>query len=326
MNIQSNYTYIPKTTSLSVNKKSSISYLNFRGVEGDSVQFSRKYISSPYARIKGACNMQLLKDSTDRDIYKKVPAMRGKTFTKEDYKSLSKEEKEYLREIINQPYYEKPNSIPRGCTSTIKDDRNFFIGISKKLKKKLDKEYPEGWSFISLGGSPSIFAQTLGYMGEDTKELPFSFESALYSSYDNIDMGKYLDDLGITEDYLYDGKKKIVADYAWSGTSLKAIEIKMLQCDHCNANVEYEKMQDLLKDDLSEKEKHKLFGFFFEEENIKAYSSCPSMHKPDMYDVERMKNEYGWNMSTKLMNFALIDYFESNKGFKNILKRFIEQD
>ena len=49
------------------------------------------------------------------------------------------------------------------------------------------------------------------------------------------------------------------------------------------------------------------------------------MHKPDMYDVERIKNEYGWNMSTKLMNFALIDYFESNKGFKNILKRFIEQ-
>lgn len=326
MNIQPIYTNIPRISSLQTNNKPIFSAPKFRGLESDTFEYSRKYMNTPYARLEGACNTQILKDSTDKDIYKNVPAMRKKTFTKEDYKSLSKEEKEYLRGVINKPYYEKPNSIQRGCTSTIKDDRNFFIGISKKLKKKLDKEHPEGWSFISLGGSPSIFAQILAYMGEDTKELPFSFESALYSSYDDIDMGKYLDDLGITEDYLYDGKKKIVADYAWSGTSLKAIEIKMLQCDHCNANVEYKKMQDLLKDDLSEKEKHKLFRFFFEEENIKAYSSCPSMHKPDMYDVERINNEYGWNMSTKLMNFALIDYFESNKGFKNILKRFIEQD
>lgn len=320
MNIQSNYTYIPKASTIYLkNNKVTTFVPKFKGLDNDTVQFSRKYLTSPYARIEGACNLYLIKEQIDKDVYMKVPAMRGKTFTKEDYKSLNKEEKEYLREIIDTPYYDKPNSVPRGASSTIRQDRDFFIKLSKKMKKKLDKDYPEGWSFISLGGSPSVFAKTLEYMGEDAKELPFSFESALYSAYNDINMEKYLDDLSITKEYLNDGKKKIVTDFTWSGNSLRAIEIKMRKCEHFNSNVEYESLQDLIRKDLSDKEKYKLFDFFLLNEHIKAYSSAPSMHEPDMYDVERINNEYEWSISAKLMNFALIDYFERKNFIKNTI-------
>lgn len=320
MNIQSNYTYIPKASTIYLkNNKVTTFVPKFKGLDNDTVQFSRKYLTSPYARIEGACNLYLIKEQIDKDVYMKVPAMRGKTFTKEDYKSLNKEEKEYLREIIDTPYYDKPNSVPRGASSTIRQDRDFFIKLSKKMKKKLDKDYPEGWSFISLGGSPSVFAQTLSYMGEDSKELPFSYACTLYNNFENVDMDKYLDDVGITREYLNDGKKKILTDYVWSGTSLNKMENIMYENDRYNENVEVRKLQDLLPDDLPSHEDRKIKLFFFEQEHIKAYSSCPSMHKPDMYDVERMNKEYQWSMSAKLMNFALIDYFERKNFIKNTI-------
>ena len=49
------------------------------------------------------------------------------------------------------------------------------------------------------------------------------------------------------------------------------------------------------------------------------------MHKPDMYNVERMNKEYQWSMSAKLMNFALIDHFERKNFIKNALAEFLNK-
>ena len=319
MNIQTNYTYIPKTASLSTNQKIASFPPIFKGIESDTVEISRKHLRSPFSRKEGACHVHILTEQIDKDVYEKIPAMRNKYFTEEDYKTLNKGEKEYLREVINQTYYDKPYSVRKVACSSIKNDRDFFIKLSKQMKKKLDKDYPEGWSFISLGGSPSVFAKTLSYMGNDVIELPFSYAGTMYKDFDKLDMGKYLDDLGITNEYLNDGKKKVLTDYVWSGTSLKKMADIMKESNHFNENVEVRKLQELLPDDLSKTENRMLNEFFFEAENIKSYSSCPCMHKPDMYDVERINNEYEWNMSTKLMNFALIDYFERKNFLKNTI-------
>ncbi|MBR3889541.1 hypothetical protein IKJ53_03410, partial [bacterium] len=246
-------------------------------------------------------------------ILKKIPAMRGQKFTQEDYYSLSKSEKNYLRNILEKPLWDTTNY------SSIRNDRDFFIYISENIKETLDAEYPDGWSLITLGGSPSLFAQILTFMGEDVKELPFSYEATMCSKFKNVDMSKYFNDLGITKEYLNDGKQKIVTDYVCTGVSLNKIREIMTENGYTNDNVVFEDLQDLLPYDLPKKENYMLNTFFLERENIKSYSTCPNMHYPEMYDVERMNNECEWNMSTKLMNFALIDYFE---GEKDIMRKF----
>lgn len=82
-------------------------------------------------------------------------------FNIQDYKNLSKTEKEFISENI-------PNEI--------KELAMVNVGVGIALKQAFDDKYGEGnYKFISLGTSPALTAKVMELMGADVVYLPMSY-------------------------------------------------------------------------------------------------------------------------------------------------------
>ena len=141
-------------------------------------------------------------------------------FTIQDYKNLSKTEKEFISENI-------PNEI--------KELAMVNVGVGIALKQAFDDKYSEGnYKFISLGTSPALTAKVMELMGADVVYLPMSYAHTTCtkhwlqeSPYIHFYKG-YMENIGLTNENLRkENKRGIICDYTVSGRSLELSEFML---------------------------------------------------------------------------------------------------
>ena len=141
-------------------------------------------------------------------------------FNIQDYKNLSKTEKEFISENI-------PNEI--------KELAMVNVGVGIALKQAFDDKYGEGnYKFISLGTSPALTAKVMELMGADVVYLPMSYAHTTCTKHwlqesPYIDFYKgYMENIGLTNENLRkENKRGIICDYTVSGRSLELSEFML---------------------------------------------------------------------------------------------------
>jgi len=271
--------------------------------------------------------------SIKSEIYSKVPALKNKTFGMEEYKQLHDGDKQYLRELIQSEYencYKQDFSREDvKIKSSIKNDADFFLNISDKIKTVLKKDHPEGYNLIALGRSPAIFAKIMQYQGDDVKIIPFS-RISVDNNYHNIDFKEYFAKFGLTNEALaLSPNKTVIFDYFISphfdstGTIYKLINaLKSAQIPVRNLNErEHGKLNlnpnlyidsfyrvMLTNSKIFSNAEFKLLDKYFGDNHIKTYSVCPKMECEDNYkNIEKFLNDFEWSCPAKLINFAILD-------------------
>lgn len=284
---------------------------NLAPLNRDVVSFSQRQRKT-YERRGGMCEHHFKNVLEPEDIYKRIPLMMENEFTPESYKKLSEKDKDFLRGFLDEEYMSSFNSPVRLYDEyyerTIERDMQLFLKISQRLKQKLDKKYPQGYKFISIGGSAAIFADILKMLKAESFIVPYSKSVANYpDDYCQLDFKKYFEAIGLSKEYLNDGKKNIFTDFRSSGRTFELFKKEMekafgqVECEP----VEFKK---LIADIASEEELFLIEDFFFDRQQIKSYSTCPDMKRAVQYqNAQKMKEEFCWPLSAKLMHFALID-------------------
>lgn len=262
----------------------------------------------------------------DKEIFEKLPFLKKlKTFTEKDYQGLSKNEKEYLNEVTERIYNNKPlyYKCPEEVVErSIKRDFTDIMKASECIKSALDKKYKNGYIFVSIGGSPSIFAKTLEQMGVETIILPFSKKN-LAGNISKIDFKKYFAKFGLTEDFMKNSKKQIVfADYVSTHETFNVFNKILDENGLKSKKTSLESIWSLFSETPSKTLKENkinsgFFGFFeqffFNNHGIKAYRPCPKINDKNCAEfynkIDEANKKFGWDLTTKLMNFSIIDFF-----------------
>lgn len=275
----------------------------------DTVSFSSNFFNTKdikYTRHGGWCEFFYKKQGLETEICKKVPVMKNKTFTSEDYKKLTEQEKDYLRSFLNNDYMKTSGLV--NDNYTIERDMQRFLKILIKLKKDLDKKYPDGWKFVAIGGSPSLFAKILEELGADTIIIPYSKIAHYYEGADDIDFDKYFNDIGFRKEDLNPKTTMIYADYIDTGRTMNMFKNNILKTGRALPNDKYVNFSDLLNGIIDEDEIDVIDDMFLNRMQIASYSPCPSMEKPELYkNASKLWQNFEWNFTTKLMNFAVLD-------------------
>lgn len=284
-----------------------------------------KYFSTENIRLGGSCLDYYMSNDYDSSLLAQIPLLKNKTFTPEIYHKLTNEEKDFLRKIINHPYQVLNPQIQWADENrTIKNDMKFFVKMSKKLKKILDKWNPEGWKMIGIGGSPSIFCEILKYLGEDTVNIPFS-KSVLKDTlnYSKINFNKYFSEVGLNKEILNTGKQNIYTDFCASGHTMKIFKDLLKDTNLLKNEDKFVDFIKLFRNSLSYKQENLLNNHFLYDQEIKSYATCPRMKTADKY-INYMDNSknFKWSITAKLMHFAIIDHFENTltKRLKRLVK------
>ena len=279
--------------------------------QGANNSFSTRCIGDPYKFY----------DSTviKNFVYKNVPILEDKKFGQKEYGMLVDKNKEFLNEIIERGY---GSSLLRN----IKDDAGFLITISNKMRSVWDNEHPEGYHLCLLGGSPSVFERIMTYQGhKDVSNIPFTTAGAKA----DIDYAKFFSKFGLTKESVEKTDKPIIFfDYFLSpvgdkyGTLDKLIE----SLSRAKINIKPDRNRamnmHLGKNLIVDSFGRVLYGtnkfmsseamlmdeYFLFESHIKSYATCPRMDSAEHFkNVDKIKDEYEWSLSAKLMNFALLD-------------------
>lgn len=174
-------------------------------------------------------NNQLTTDVVDIDplvrkenIAKKIFERKGK-FDIEKYQSLSKVEKEIIREVSH-------HSVKIAASENVEQ------GL--KLKKQLDRLYGKNkYVFVCIGTSPACIARVMEFSGVETKYIPISGLGKAIN-YNNInrclqdtnEYTRFLTEQGISnEEIEKSGKKYLFFDYINSGKTLEFFQQIMEQ-------------------------------------------------------------------------------------------------
>lgn len=83
-----------------------------------------------------------------------------KQFSIADYKQLTIEQIEILRNNLSKELIKA---------------RDVTMIFSANIKSKLNKEYPNGYIFVSIGRSPAVIGKALEYQGIEVKYCPISY-------------------------------------------------------------------------------------------------------------------------------------------------------
>lgn len=265
-------------------------------------------------------------------VYNQVSIMSNKIFSVQEYKSLTNLDKKYLDEVITKGY-ECTN-----CTSsisnhsitssqrTVMEDAKFFIDISDKMHSVWNKEHPQGYHACFIGASPSIFERIMTYQGHNNvSNIPFTRTGA--SS--NIDYKDYFSKFGLTKEIVKNTNKPIIFfDYFISPAgdksqtlgklinSLNSAGINELSEINRASNVNihknlivdsFHRMLFTNKELFSTPERELMEDYFLFKKNIKSYATCPRMETAEHFNnADKIKEDYEWSLSAKLMNYALI--------------------
>lgn len=269
-------------------------------------------------------------------IYNQVSIMSNKIFGVQEYKSLTSLNKKCLDEAITKGYEctNRNSSISNhpvtSSQRTIMEDAKFFIDISDKMRSVWNKEHPKGYNVCFIGASPSIFERIMAYQGHNNvSNIPFTRTGA--SS--NIDYKDFFSKFGLTKEIVDNTDKPIIFfDYFISPAadksqtlgklinSLKSAGINGLSEENRASNVNINKnliidsfhRMLLTNKEFNNSEKNLMEDYFLFKENIKSYATCPQMETAEHFEnVDKIKENYEWSLSAKLMNYALIKQIQN---------------
>lgn len=271
-------------------------------------------------------------DAIKNAVYREVPVIRNNVFGLKEYKSLTEKSKEFLNDIIEKSYEcpewagtsslnESGEIIPQ---RSLKDDANLFIDISNKMRSVWDKEHQDGYNLIFLGASPSVFERIMAYQGHDVLSIPFSRPGADSS----IDYKEFFSKFGLTKEFIdKSNKPSIIFDYfiapLQDNNQTLGKLVKALNSAGIEAHPDkYRAMNMQLNKNLIADSFHRIFvdsvfnnsdtkvmeDYFLFNNHIKSYATSPLMDSAEHFkNADKIKDEYEWSLSAKLMNFALID-------------------
>lgn len=149
---------------------------------------------------------------------------RSKEFGVNEYANLTKSELEILRKVTSGAF-DDDEDILGFVNFVYQMDRTQKIGAA--YSKKLDELYPNGYTLVTVGRSPSLLGKYLEFQGKDVKYVPISnireveiFPSAVVQNYKN-----YFDSIGLTKEFIDKSETPIViTDFVDSGLSMKNFE------------------------------------------------------------------------------------------------------
>lgn len=312
MNINSQFGFVQEAVSKYAPKVGAFVNDNVYGVtmtaplKKDTAIFS-KSLSKLFERKEGfACTY--FDFQKEKEILEKLPVFRNKnTFGIEEYKNLTSQEREYLDKLSNEvycvrkPYYFANQEMHR----TVNDDADFLIKIADEAKKSLDEKYPEGYKFIGIGGSPSIFSKIYEYEGFGTKNIPYNWHAAGA----DFDYVSYFEKLGLNEKTLKDSKEKILfVDFVKTGKTFDNLKETLNKHNLVNKeNTAFVSFMELLDRKIPFADYSTMKDYYFESEAIKSFCPCPDMGSVESWrNVDKMKEAFNWSNSTKLMNYVLL--------------------
>ena len=276
----------------------------------DEVSFtSHKYRRSEdeYIRVS-ASDKEDLKRNVPRIIW-------SNTFEKEEYDALTEREKTYLRKLVNKKYSHIDIYNKGDFDATINKDMLYIKDTAKKMSTKLKTIHPKGHTLIAIGGSPAIFAKFMEYEGEDVKIVPFSKDAENPLTKHGIAWEEYFEELGIDKNFIKEREKSnkriVIMDYVASGETKEQI-MKAFK----KAGL-YSKRNMYFIDTsyLTETNSHvRTTNFFLASAHISAYCPCPEIKKYiDYKNITDLESGFKWNLTTKLINFAYLDYVNTQK-------------
>ncbi len=204
---------------------------------------------------------------------------------------------------------------------------------AEKVKKELDKLYGKNnYVLIAIGRSISSIAETLGYMGVNTKIIPLSglrrrevkdIPVNSLNTYKSFLVQKGLSKTDLSKNK---NKKYVLIDYAYYGRTLDRAE-ELLKKDEMLGNAQNlvsMRINDILGDDYETKQFRTLFKF----NRFKNFSYVGRLHVDNLKDVynqclpERVK-EFQGNISKGLRKLFWFNVFDSLKEKNYRLSKII---
>lgn len=225
--------------------------------------------------------------------------------------------------------------------SRLIEHRNAAIILSNIVKKNLDKLYPNGYVFASIGRSPAVIGKALEYQGNKVKYCPISNLGRVPSVYDgfldkvsNLPTEKvqkykeYLNSINLTEQEIKNTQNTYVfTDFCGSGDSLKNFQL-LLERPEINLkseNIHYKALnKDILLNESTQDMSIRFEGGQYNIDEfiykylqqlgfkLEVYPHIRRLPYENLDEIQEiMKKPY--YRGSKKMNFALIDYF-AQKG------------
>lgn len=184
--------------------------------------------------------------------------------------------------------------------------------LYKTMKANLVKKFPKGFTFVSVGRSPSVLAKTLESEGFDVKYCPISginndiFFNKLPKDYIK-NYAKYLESIGITKQTVNKANKPFIfVDYTFSGKSLKNFEELLAkdEIDVKGSNVIFLSLNKDLLNSIKEKKINTLISDYFCAPRCKNYSPVKKANQHDVTSGDIMNTKMSY--AAKLMQFHLL--------------------
>ena len=133
------------------------------------------------------------------------------------------------------------------------------------------------------------------------------------------DFDKYFDNTGLTNKFIKNQKKKIYSDFVSSGCTIYYFMELISETNRLTLNSDFTNFTDLFGNNILKYNKNLLNYYFFNWNNMDSYTACPEMIYPEQYkNAKNIKNEFDWNITTKLMNFAIIDHLSKQGKLKQV--------
>lgn len=238
-----------------------------------------------------------------------------KQFGIPEYKQLTIEQIEALRSNLSRELIKA---------------RDVTMIFSANIKSKLNKEYRNGYVFVSIGRSPAVIGKALEYQGIDVLYAPIShlgkypsetFEQKKLAKIKPklLEYYKYLSNIGLSREKIQNNDKIYVfADYKGRGGSFKNFKA-MMKSNEININSDNIVYKDLNEDIIIKgeniKTKYKLedlISVYLHWNGLKRYAHYGKLKLSKIHQIQKWISK-PYSDECKQMNFALIDYF-AQKG------------
>lgn len=218
-------------------------------------------------------------------------------FESKDLTQLPENQKRILRKSVKTPYFCFQNY-------TISNDAKKYIKEAKSLKSQLKQRFPDGFSVVSVGSSPSVLCDILKLENINVKYLPFSRVLGFVCRANNNCIKKLYKESGITRDYINKEKNVVFIDYTYSGKCLKSIKTLTEAMFNKQKNVHFLSINKDLKLD------EEFVELYLKSSNNGSFSFVSPLDNPEALNLYvNDKSKFKPSFASKLMRFALLDKY-----------------
>lgn len=227
-----------------------------------------------------------------------------KSFGMKEYHKLTEEQKLQLRDFYPFP----------------KEDLTNILEMHSTIERKLDRRFPNGFTFVAIGRSPALFAKIFEFKGIDSKICPISNFNLIRNLANKLKphevskYGEYLKEIGISKSTVKKATKPFIfTDYTNSGASLNNFQ-GLLARDEIGINSGGNARFISLNEQLLDFSQSDLIKKYLRDSEIKDYSPTPHLSLSNMENVREIAQE-PQSKEAKLMEFHIIDFLLGNKDF-----------